>query len=30
MEVLLYAAGALALIWIIVLLGSPFLGPGNH
>lgn len=30
MEVLLYAIGALAVMWIIVLVGSPFFGPGNH
>lgn len=30
MQVLLYAAGALVVIWIVVLVGSPFFGPGNH
>jgi hypothetical protein len=30
MEVLLYAVASLAVIWIIVLVGSPFFGPGNH
>lgn len=30
MEVLLYAIGALAILWIVVLVGSPFFGPGNH
>jgi len=30
MEVLLYAIGSLAVIWIIVLVGSPYFGPGNH
>jgi len=30
MSVLLYALGALAVIWIIVLLGSPYFGPADH
>jgi hypothetical protein len=30
MQVLLYAAGSLVVIWIVVLAGSPFFGPDNH
>jgi hypothetical protein len=30
MNVLLIAFGALAAIWILVLLGSPFFGPKEH
>jgi hypothetical protein len=30
MSVLLVAFGALAAIWILVLLGSPFFGPRDH
>lgn len=30
MQVLLYAVGSLAVIWIVVLVGSPFFGPDNH
>jgi hypothetical protein len=30
MNVLIVAFGALAAIWVLVLLGSPFFGPKDH